>query len=78
MLLRDISQHVSWALELPGLFPSQVLLITARAPFSTRRFAGPITLFAALYFIVVAVGKWVLYLGITCLNSLLPLSLTGL
>lgn len=75
MLLRDISQHVSRGLELPRLSTSQVSFITDHAPFSTRQFAGSIALFAVLYFIAVAVWKWVLYLSIPCLNSLLPLSL---
>lgn len=75
MLLRGISQHVSQGLGLPRLSTSQVLLITDHAPFSTRQFAGSVALFAVLYFIAVAVGKWVLYLSIPCLNSLLSLSL---
>lgn len=51
------------SLELPGLFTSQVFVITDHAPFSTRQFAGPTALFVMLYFIAAAAGKWVLCLG---------------
>lgn len=60
----------AWAC--PGSSQDRCHLSLTMYSFSTRQFAGPVALFVVLCFIAVAVGKWVLYLGITCL---LPLSL---
>lgn len=55
---------------LPGPFMGHVLFCPRPlTSFTTRQFSDPKTLFVMLYFTAAASGKWVLYLGTSCLNA---------
>lgn len=55
---------------LPGPFIGHVLFCHwPLTSFTTRQFSDPMALFVMLYFPPAASGKWVLYLGTSCLNT---------
>lgn len=65
----------SMRVPLPGPFRGHVLFCHwPLTSFTTRQFSDPVTLFVTLYFTAAASGKWVLYLGTSCLNTRPPLT----